>query len=156
MPQNYEKQFSEKAVSDKHLKLRANPASRLGLTISYLQALDTDTTRIAGSTLESRFLPFTLDRHDPNWVGIAIQCAAECEAWAKAIRDYLALHTTSPEIVQAPKMLTIVNGNGHAQNGSKQTSIDDGNEDEDLTPESVDCLEEQHQGIDLMKNMGLL
>lgn len=83
--------------SDKHLKLRGHPHSRLGRVLAYLQSLDTNIQSLASQTLESRFLPFAIDRDSPQFRAIAIQCATECEAWARAIREYAALPSSSLE-----------------------------------------------------------
>jgi hypothetical protein len=75
-------------TSDKYLSLRAKRNARLGKALAYLQSLDINTNPIASQTLEARFLPFAIDKNDPEFLAIALQCAAECEAWGKAIREY--------------------------------------------------------------------
>jgi hypothetical protein len=77
--------------SDKYLKLRANPRSGLGRIILYLQEDLRDTQNLAAQTLSSRFLPFVMDREEAQFRAIALQCAEECEAWARAIRRYANL-----------------------------------------------------------------
>ena len=77
--------------TDKHLKLRAAPGTSLGKVISYIQSQPVNNQELSGSTLQGRFLPFAMDRDDPMLREIAIRCACECEAWAKAIREYAGL-----------------------------------------------------------------
>ena len=77
--------------SDKHLKLRATPLSGLGRVITYLQKGSFNQQELASTTLQSRFLPFAMDRSEPEFRSVAIRCATECEAWAKAIREYAEL-----------------------------------------------------------------
>lgn len=77
--------------TDKHLQLRATPRSALGKTISYIQDDPTDNQDLAGETIIGRFLPFAMDKNDKRFLAIAIRCAAECEAWGRAIREYAGL-----------------------------------------------------------------
>ena len=78
-------------VSDKHLKLRAASTSGLGRVITHLQNGSNNQQELASTTLQSRFLPFAMDRSDPEFRSVAIRCANECEAWARAIREYADL-----------------------------------------------------------------
>ena len=77
--------------SDKHLKLRATPNSGLGRVISHLQQGSNNQQELASATLQSRFLPFAVDRSEAEFREIAIRCANECEAWGRAIREYAEL-----------------------------------------------------------------
>ena len=77
--------------SDKHLKLRATPLSGLGRVITHLQQGSFNQQELASATLQSRFLPFAMDREEAEFREVAIRCATECEAWAKAIREYAEL-----------------------------------------------------------------
>ena len=88
--------------SDKHLKLRAASASGLGRTIAYLQKGSFNQQELASTTLQSRFLPFAMDREEAEFREVAIRCATECEAWAKAIREYADLEVipTLPAMVK--------------------------------------------------------
>ncbi len=81
--------------SDKHLKLRATSDSALGRVITHLQNGLTNQQELAAASLLARFLPFALDQDDPQFREIAIRCANDCEAWAKAIREYASLATSS-------------------------------------------------------------
>ena len=74
--------------TDKHIKLRANPDSGLGKCISYLQENPFNQQMLAAQTLEARFLPFVMDKNDPQFHGIAIQCAEQCLSWAWAIQQF--------------------------------------------------------------------
>ena len=78
-------------VSDKHLKLRAASTSGLGRVLAHLQLGPTNQQDLASITLQSRFLPFAMDRNEPEFRSVAIRCATECEAWARAIREYADL-----------------------------------------------------------------
>ena len=86
-----------KREPDKHLKLRANPHTGLGKTIAYLQNHPTNTSALAAHILQTRILPFALDKDDPQFLALALQCAEECESWARAIRLYAGL--TQPEMM---------------------------------------------------------
>ncbi|MGB5709577.1 MAG: hypothetical protein WBM44_01515 [Waterburya sp.] len=46
---------------------------------------------MASVTLQSRFLPFVMAKDEPEFRSVAIRCATECEAWARAIREYAEL-----------------------------------------------------------------
>ena len=78
-------------VSDKHLKLRAASTSGLGRVLAHLQQGPTNQQDLASITLQGRFLPFTMDKDEPEFRSVAIRCANECEAWARAIREYAEL-----------------------------------------------------------------
>ena len=80
--------------TDKHLKLRAAPDSALGLVITHIQESPTNNQELAAATLRARFLPFKIAQDDPRFREIAIRCAHECEAWARAIREYAGLGTS--------------------------------------------------------------
>ena len=81
-------------ATDKHLKLRAAPDSALGLVITHIQEEPTNNQELAAATLRGRFLPFKIAQDDPRFREIAIRCAHECEAWARAIREYAGLGTS--------------------------------------------------------------
>lgn len=127
--------------SDKHLKLRGHPHSRLGRVLAYLQSLDTNIQSLASQTLESRFLPFATDRDSPQFRAIAIQCATECEAWARAIREYAALPSSSlqPEQRQIEQV--------DATQAPQESKFSSSQSEEEA---------EQDEGSDIMRNMGLL
>ncbi len=127
--------------SDKHLKLRGHPHSRLGRVLAYLQSLDTNIQSLASQSLESRFLPFATDRNEPQFRAIAIQCATECEAWARAIREYAALPSSSLEPEQ--RQINHVD----AAPASLEEKFSGSQSEEEA---------EQDEGLDVMRNMGLL
>ena len=77
--------------NDKHLKLRAASTSGLGRVLAHLQQGPTKVADLASITLQGRFLPFAMDKDEPEFRSVAIRCATECEAWAKAIREYAEL-----------------------------------------------------------------
>lgn len=90
--------------SDKHLKLRATPDSALGQVITHLQKGPVNQQELAAATLLARFLPFAMNKDDPQWRETAIRCATDCEAWVKAIREYAELGipaSTSLETTQS-------------------------------------------------------
>lgn len=78
-------------VNDKYLKLRAASKSGLGRVITYLQNGSNNQQELASTTLQSRFLTFAMDKDEPEFRSVAIRCATECEAWARAIREYADL-----------------------------------------------------------------
>lgn len=127
--------------SDKHLKLRGHPHSRLGKTLAYLQSLDTNIQSVASQTLESRFLPFAVDKNDPKFQVIALMCATECEAWARAIREYAALPSSSQQPVtqQTPQL--------DAADSSSASKFSIAQSEQET---------EQHEAEEVMRNMGLL
>ena len=127
--------------SDKHLKLRGHPHSRLGRVLTYLQSLDTNIQSLASQSLESRFLPFATDRDSPQFRAIAIQCATECEAWARAIREYAALPSSSVEPEQ--RQISHVD----AVQAPLESKVSGSQSEEEA---------EQDEGLDVMRNMGLL
>ena len=93
--------------NDKHLKLRAPLLSGLGRVITYLQKGSNNQQELASTTLQSRFLPFAMDRNEAEFREVAIRCATECEAWAKAIREYAELEVipTLPSVVRGQDAL---------------------------------------------------
>ena len=102
--------------TDKHLKLRAAPNSALGLVITHIQESPTNNQELASATLRGRFLPFKIAQDDPRFREIAIRCAHECEAWARAIREYAGLGTS-------PVLTSIVGGQLN-QNSNDLDSLD--------------------------------
>ena len=123
--------------NDKHLKLRAASKSGLGRTIAYLQNGSNNQQELASTTLQSRFLPFAMDRSDPEFLSVSIRCATDCEAWARAIREYADL-----EVI--PTLSSAVRG---LDEEITHDSLDEGDEvdgseeeDEEVEVESVDDL----------------
>ncbi len=133
--------------TDKHIKLRANPDSGLGKCISYLQENPFNQQMLAAQTLEARFLPFVMDKNDPQFHGIAIQCAEQCLSWARAIQQYASLNMdlVKPQIRESLPHPT--------QLASVAMGIDDDDEDDDqIFNEEED---RRSPGDDLMTSMGL-
>jgi hypothetical protein len=122
--------------SDKYLKLRANPRSGLGRIILYLQEDLRDTQNLAAQTLSSRFLPFVMDREEAQFKALALQCAEECEAWARAIRRYAGL----PSEVSPASSLGV-----ESETGEKSESVRGKKERE----------AKQEKGKSLIRDMGL-
>ncbi len=82
----------EKSITlAKGFQLKGGVDSSLGLVIQYLQQIPENRIEVGKQTLTTRFLPFVLDKNDPNYLSIALTCATACESWAKAIREYSGL-----------------------------------------------------------------
>ena len=113
-------------VSDKHLKLRAASTSGLGRVLAHLQQGPTNQQDLASITLQGRFLPFAMNKDEPEFRSVAIRCANECEAWARAIREYADLGEISvlPSVVRGQDALI-------THNSLDEDDEVDGSEDED-------------------------
>ena len=123
--------------SDKHLKLRAASTSGLGRVITYLQNGSNNQQELASTTLQSRFLPFAMDRSDPEFRSVSIRCATECEAWAKAIREYADLGEISvlPSVIGGQDALIT-----HDSTDKADEVDGEENEDDEVEVEEVDDL----------------
>jgi len=82
----------ESKPKQKTLQLRADDHTSLGKIITYLQAHIVSSRKLNASTLEARFLPFVMDKDDPEFFETAIECAEICEAWGATIRQYAGLN----------------------------------------------------------------
>ena len=135
--------------TDKHIKLRANPDSGLGKCISYLQENPFNQQMLAAQTLEARFLPFVMDKNDPQFQEIAIQCAEQCLSWARAIQQYASLNMDldQPQIRESLPHPT--------QFASVAMAINDDPDDDDDDQIFNEQEERQSHGEDFMKGMGL-
>lgn len=124
-------------VNDKHLKLRAASTSGLGRVISHLQNGSNNQQELASTTLQSRFLPFAMDRSEPEFRSVSIRCANECEAWAKAIREYaeLGVYPALPAMVRSLDALIT---NDSMESGDDVNGSED--DDDEVEMESVDDL----------------
>ncbi len=137
--------------TDKHLKLRANPDSGLGRCIAYLQEHPSPQQMLAAQTLEARFLPFVMDKNDPQFEAVAIQCAEQCLSWARAIQQYASLNMDL-EVVNQPKLRESLPQ--PTQLASVAMAInDDPNDDDDQIFNEQE--ERQSHGENLMNGMGL-
>ena len=124
-------------VSDKHLKLRAALTSGLGRTIAYLQNGSNNQQELASTTLQSRFLTFAMDRSEPEFRSVAIRCANECEAWARAIREYADLEV----IPSLPAMVRSQDAPSTHDSISNQDEVDEEfDSDDEVEAEGVDDL----------------
>ena len=86
----------EKSITlAKGFQLKGGVDSSLGLVIQYLQQIPENRIEVGKQTLTTRFLPFVLDKNDPNYLSIALTCATACESWARAIREYSGLPPAS-------------------------------------------------------------
>ena len=123
--------------NDKHLKLRAASTSGLGRVLAHLQQGPTKVAELASITLQGRFLPFAMDRNEPEFRSVAIRCATECEAWARAIREYADLG-----VIPAKPAMVIRQGASSTHDSLDEGDSVDGSEDEDdeVEAESVDDL----------------
>ena len=135
-------------ATDKHLKLRAAPNSALAKVITKIQNDPVNNQDLAASTLRGRFLPFAIDKDDPSFREIAIRCANECEAWAKAIREYAGLGT-------APSFYSTDLGLVNPQDdySDYQDELDD--EDDEYEEEEIDPEEESRKKQRREGNMGI-
>ncbi len=88
---------------EKTLQLRSPADSSLGQVIAYLQNHISGIQKLSAFTLEARFLPFVMDKDDPEFLETAIECAEICEAWGATIRQYVGL---SVEPIQVSKIQT--------------------------------------------------
>ena len=123
--------------SDKHLKLRAASTSGLGRVLAHLQQGPTNQQELASTTLQSRFLPFAMDRNEAEFREVAIRCATECEAWARAIREYADLEV----IPTLPAMVKNRDASSTVDSISNQDEVDEEeDEDDEVEAESVDEL----------------
>ena len=138
--------------TDKHIKLRANPDSGLGKCISYLQENPFNQQMLAAQTLEARFLPFVMDKNDPQFHGIAIQCAEQCLSWARAIQQYASLNMDK-EVVNSRQ---IKDGLPH-QTQLASVAMPGDDDGDELEDDQIFNEEEERrsQGEDLMSSMGL-
>ena len=135
-------------ATDKHLKLRAAPNSALAKVITKIQNDPTNNQELAASTLRGRFLPFAIDKDDPSFREMAIRCANECEAWARAIREYADLGA-------APSLSSMDLGLVDPQDdySDYQDELDD--EDDEYEEEEIDPEEESRKKQRREGNMGI-
>ena len=123
--------------NDKHLKLRAASSSGLGRVITHLQQGSFNQQELASTTLQSRFLPFVMDRSEPEFRSVAIRCATECEAWARAIREYADLGGIST----VPAMVRSQDASSTVDSMDEEDDVDrEEDEDDEVEAESVDDL----------------
>ena len=124
-------------VSDKHLKLRATSTSGLGRVLAHLQLGPTNQQELASTTLQSRFLPFAMDKDEPEFRSVAIRCANECEAWARAIREYAELGI----VPSLPAMVRSQDASSTVDSMDEEDDVDRSeDEDDEVEMESVDDL----------------
>ena len=135
-------------ATDKHLKLRAAPNSALAKVITKIQNDPTNNQELAASTLRGRFLPFAIDKDDPSFREMAIRCANECEAWAKAIREYAGLGAAS-------SFESMNLGLVDPQDGYLDYQDNDWNEDDEYEEEEIDPEEEERKKQRREGNMGI-
>ncbi len=129
--------------TDKHLKLRAAPDSALGLVITHIQDEPTNNQELAAATLRGRFLPFAIAQDDPRFREMAIRCANECEAWARAIREYAGLGT-SPALTSTVRGL--VNQTHHDfQQQDPSSDLDEQFEPEESIDPSLEARKKQRR-----------
>ena len=87
---------------------------------------------LASTTLQARFLPFVLDKNDPNFREIAIRCANECEAMGRAIREYAQFNNPIHPYIPANQAPYVENQS--FDSNSQENLLDEEMEDE-LDPE---------------------
>ena len=123
--------------NDKHLKLRAASTSGLGRVLAHLQQGPTNQQDLASITLQGRFLPFAMDRNEPEFRSVAIRCATECEAWARAIREYADLGGISTELAQVRRLDEEITYDSMDERESVDDEID---EEQEVEVDEVDDL----------------
>jgi hypothetical protein len=77
------------------IKLRAKADSTVGQLIQYLQNKPNKNQDSALEVLMVRYLPFALSPDHEQYRDVAIECANQCEAWARAIREKAGLVNNS-------------------------------------------------------------
>ena len=123
--------------NDKHLKLRAASTSGLGRVLAHLQQGPTKVADLASITLQGRFLPFAMNPNEPEFRSVAIRCATECEAWARAIREYAELGV----IPSLPAMVRSQDASSTVDSMDEEDDVDRSeDEDDEVEAESVDDL----------------
>ena len=138
-------------ATDKHLKLRAAPDSALAKVITKIQNDPINNQELAASTLRGRFLPFALEKDDPSFREIAIRCANECEAWAKAIREYAGLGA-SPSF-KSMNLGLVVPQDGYSDYQDERDDEDDEYGEDKY--EEIDPEEEERKRRRREDNMGV-
>ncbi len=93
-------------------------------------------------------MPFVMDKNDPQFEAVAIQCAEQCLSWARAIQQYASLNMdlVKPQIRESlphPTQLASV----------AMAGDDDPNDDDDQIFNEQE--ERQSHGENLMNGMGL-
>ena len=122
--------------NDKHLKLRAASTNGLGRVLTHLQQGPTKVQDLASITLQGRFLPFAMDRNEPEFRSVAIRCATECEAWAKAIREYAELG----EIATVPSVVRGQDGSITYDSIGEEQEVEELDEEQEVEVDEVDDL----------------
>lgn len=79
----------------KDIVCRGDAKSFFGLVISYVRENFGNNHEIFKETISARFLPFALSPDHPEYRAICLMCAANLEAWARAIREHAGLNTFS-------------------------------------------------------------
>ncbi len=101
----------------KTLTLCVSETKGLGRVIEYMQQHPGEDKQLAGQTLQSRFLPFVLEKDDSTSKAIARQCMLDCLSYALAIANEWDL------AIPGLGVATVVsngnsNGNGNGNNAS--------------------------------------
>ena len=115
-------------TSEKNFKLRSPPHTSLGKIITYLQNHPTNTQELVARTLEARFLPFTMDKEDPAFYEIAVNCAEVCEAWGATIRQYIGQDFVPSPLIQTSSLSHLKNkkANGNKSKTKNSSSASEG------------------------------
>jgi hypothetical protein len=133
--------------TDKHLKLRAADKSALGRVIAHIQEQPVNNQELASATLQARFLPFVMDKNDPHFREVAIRCATECEAMAKAIREYAGLNSSMVSELSSFQVQTGEN-HSHLEQHQEDVNDDEEKEKEEIDPE-LEERKKQRRNSDL-------
>ncbi len=99
---------------------------------THVQDEPTNNQELAAATLLGRFLPLAIAQDDPLFREMAIRCANECEAWARAIREYAGLGTS-------PALTSTVRGRvNHPHHELQQQAPEFDSDDESVPFEEID------------------
>jgi hypothetical protein len=102
------------------IKMRAYSHSYMGKLIEFLQEHPQGTSAVAMEVLNARFLPFLLDKSDSRSRDIALQCAAQLDGYARAIR----LSWELPLPLDAERVISFNSQSDCATSGSTNGSED--------------------------------
>lgn len=78
------------------VRLKAEKDTYTGKLIEFLNDGSDSKTRLIQNTLEARFLPFVLDKDDPNFHVHVYDCLGQLEGFKQAIINYYGI-TTYPQ-----------------------------------------------------------
>jgi len=137
----------------KYLNLRAKLTSKIGKIMTYMDSFPAELQAVAILTFQGRFYPFIIDKDDPDFREIAIQCAAECESWAASIREYAEIEERTDSKQTHVLLNSIAEDNVRFPSNQKQPSLSVPDRKE--LPQENSEAAEIGRGDNLMEFMGL-